>query len=90
VWGKDNFVSITKGASGSTEGSMAPCTPHSCCLTKIVQGLPKLWANVRALIEIFSQSVGASLGIGANPVKILLLGEERHSDSSEHLGYIAP
>jgi hypothetical protein len=38
-------------------------------LTKIVQGRAKLWANFRALIGIFSQSVGPSLAIWANPVQ---------------------
>jgi hypothetical protein len=37
--------------------------------TKIVQGWPKLWANFRALIGIFSQSFGPSLTIWANPVQ---------------------
>jgi hypothetical protein len=40
--------------------------------TKIVQGWPKLWANFRALINIFSQSVGPSLAIWANPVQFTL------------------
>jgi hypothetical protein len=35
--------------------------------TKIAQGWAKLWANFRALIGIFSQSVGPSLAIWANP-----------------------
>jgi hypothetical protein len=35
--------------------------------TKIVQGWPKLWANVvRALVGIFSQNVGPGLAIWAN------------------------
>jgi hypothetical protein len=37
-------------------------------LTKVVQGWPKLWANFIALIGIFSQSVGPSLAVWANPV----------------------
>ena len=38
--------------------------------TKIVQGWPiKLWANFRALVGIFSQSVGPRLAIRANPVQ---------------------
>ena len=37
--------------------------------TKIVQGWPKLRASFRALIGIFSQSVGPSLAIWANPVQ---------------------
>ena len=37
--------------------------------TKIVQGSPKLWANFRALIGIFSQSVEPSLAIWVNPVQ---------------------
>ena len=37
--------------------------------TKIVQGWPKLWADFRALIGIFSQIVGPSLAIWANPVQ---------------------
>ena len=38
--------------------------------TKIVQGWPKLWANFTALdlMGVFSQSVGPSLAIWANPV----------------------
>jgi hypothetical protein len=40
--------------------------------TKIVQGWPKFWANVRALIGILSQSVGPSLANWANPVQFSL------------------
>jgi hypothetical protein len=47
--------------------------------TKIVQGWPKLWANFMALIGIFSQSVGPSLAIWANPVQF-----------SFHLTEVAP
>jgi hypothetical protein len=36
---------------------------------KIAQGWPKLWANFKALVGIFSQSVGPSLAIWANPVQ---------------------
>ena len=36
--------------------------------TEVVQGWPKLWANFIALIGIFSQSVGPSLAVWANPV----------------------
>jgi hypothetical protein len=39
------------------------------CVTKIVQGWPKLWANFRALIGIFSQNFGPSLAIWVNPVQ---------------------
>jgi hypothetical protein len=39
--------------------------------TKIAQGWPKLRANFRALVWIFSQSVGPSLAIWANPVQFL-------------------
>ena len=39
------------------------------CSTKVVQGCPKLWADFRARIGIFSQSVGPSLAIWANPVQ---------------------
>ena len=42
-------------------------------LTKIVQGWPKLWASFRALIGIFSQSVGPSLAIWADPVQFSFL-----------------
>jgi hypothetical protein len=35
-----------------------------------------LWANFMALIGIFSQSVGPSFGIWANPVHFSLSGEE--------------
>ena len=41
----------------------------NACATKIVQGWPKLWADFRALTGIFSQSVGPSLAIWANPVQ---------------------
>ena len=40
--------------------------------TKIAQGLPKLWANFRDLIGIFSQSVGPSRAIWANRVQFSL------------------
>ena len=40
--------------------------------TNLVQGWPKLWANVKALIGIFSQSVGPSLAIWASPVNFTL------------------
>ena len=40
--------------------------------TKILQGWPKLWTNFRALIGIFSQSLGLSLAIWANPVEFSL------------------
>jgi hypothetical protein len=36
--------------------------------TNLVQGWPKLWANFKALIGIFSQIVGPSLAIWTNPV----------------------
>ena len=36
--------------------------------TKTVQGWPKLWANFRALIGIFGQSVGPSLAMWVNRV----------------------
>ena len=42
--------------------------------TKIVQGWPRLWANFRARIGIFKQSVGPSPVIWANPVRLYLLG----------------
>ena len=41
-------------------------------VTIIVQGRPKLRANFRALVGIFSQSVGPSLAIWANPVQFSL------------------
>ena len=40
--------------------------------TKVVQGWPKLRANFRAVLGIFSQSVGPSLAIWANPVHFSL------------------
>ena len=40
--------------------------------TKIVQGLPKLWANFRDLIGIFSQSVRPSRAIWTNRVQFSL------------------
>ena len=46
---------------------VSPLTTTTC--TKIVQGWPKLWANFRDLIGIFSQSVGPRLAIWANPVQ---------------------
>ena len=40
--------------------------------TEILQGWPKLWANFRALIGIFSQSVVPSVAIWANPVQFFV------------------
>ena len=37
--------------------------------TKIVQGWPRLWINFKALVGIFSQNIGPSLAIRANPVQ---------------------
>jgi hypothetical protein len=51
-------------------------------LTKIVQGWPKLWANFRDSIGIFSQSVGPSLAIWANPVQFSLFRRGRRSLST--------
>jgi hypothetical protein len=48
-------------------------------ITKIVQGWPKLWANFRALIGIFSQSVRPSLAIWANPVQFLFMQQLHRS-----------
>ena len=45
---------------------------RSSGLTNIVQGWPKFWGNFKALIGIFSQIVGPSLTIWANPEQILL------------------
>ena len=57
-----------------------PQTP----VTKIVQGWPKLWANFRALIGIFSQTFGPSLAIWANPVQFsLVLSEVRHNHAAD-------
>jgi hypothetical protein len=53
--------------------------------TKIVQGWPKLWANYRALIGIFSQISGPSLVIWANPVQ-LSLGEPDHAGAEQAAG----
>jgi hypothetical protein len=47
-------------------------SPRTYPRTKIAQSWPKLWANFRALIGIFSQSVGPSLAIWANPVQLSL------------------
>jgi hypothetical protein len=47
--------------------------PAARAVTKIVQGWPKLWANFRALIWIFSQRVGPSLAVWANPVQFSLV-----------------
>jgi hypothetical protein len=38
--------------------------------TKTVQGWPKLWANFKALVGVFSQSVGPSLAVWANSVQL--------------------
>jgi hypothetical protein len=46
----------------------------SLSATKIVQGWPKLWANFKALIGIFSQRVGPSLAIWANHVQFSFAG----------------
>jgi hypothetical protein len=48
--------------------------------TKIVQGWPKLWTNFRALIGIFSQSVGPSLTIWASPAQFSLQVEPVEGD----------
>ena len=53
--------------------------------TKIVQGWPKLWANYRALIGIFSQFSGPSLVIWANPVQ-LSLREPDHAGAEQAAG----
>ena len=45
--------------------------------TKVLQGWPKLWADFRALLGIFSQSVGPSLAIWANPVQFRSYAAER-------------
>ena len=45
---------------------------HAGRTTKIVQGWPKLRANLRALILIFSQSVGPRLAIWADPAHFSL------------------
>ena len=42
--------------------------------TKIAQGWPELWADFRELIGIFSQTVGPSLAIWANPVQFPFRG----------------
>ena len=45
-------------------------TPANAPVTKLVKGWPKLWANFRSLIGIFSQSVA----IWANPVQFSFAG----------------
>jgi hypothetical protein len=46
-----------------------PPAPRRAPQTKIIQGWPKFWGNFKALIGIFSQIVGPSLAIWANPVQ---------------------
>jgi hypothetical protein len=62
---------------------------HHCnvcgCMNENCTGLP----NLRALIEIFSQSVGPSLAIWANPVQFSLcgcMGPHRRGGVREHAG----
>ena len=45
--------------------------PDFVTQTEIGQGWPKFWANFRTLVGIFSQIVGPSLAIWANPVQFL-------------------
>jgi hypothetical protein len=55
-------IHVERAVPGATLGKVPPGT-------EIVQGWPKLWANFRALVGIFSQSVGPSIAIWANPVQ---------------------
>ena len=58
-------------------------------LTKIVQGWPKLWANFRALVEIFSQIVGLNLTIWANLASCsLMAGNNLGAVEERHLGLV--
>jgi hypothetical protein len=70
-WGKEHDERPSSKPAvwyrGSASISGTPST-----WTKIAQGRPKLWAKFKALIGIYSQSVGQSLAIWANPVQFSL------------------
>jgi hypothetical protein len=73
------------GAGRAAERESARRGPQSCLLeprrqTKIVQGWPKLWANFRALIGIFSQTVGPSLAFWANLYNFRSIGSHLQSN----------
>ena len=64
-------ISLLYGLSLLTGmGMFVAVRPGAC--TETAQGWPKLWANFRARIGIFSQTVGPSLAIWANPVQFSL------------------
>ena len=56
-------------ASGASHAVRAGPIGTVRARTKIVKGWPNFWANFRARIGIFSQSVGPSLAIWVNPVQ---------------------
>ena len=64
-------VQLPGAAAGGEAGLVTRCANRrrSAAVTKIVQGWPKLWANFMALVGIFTQSIGPSLAIWANPVQ---------------------
>jgi hypothetical protein len=68
-------------AAGAAPATRARVRPPRM---KIAQGWPKLWANVRALVGIFSQIVGPILAIWANPVQFSFgdLGCQRRSSAA--------
>jgi hypothetical protein len=70
---------ILELSSESADNNDPHCgKPGNAHTTKIVQGWPKFWANFRARIGIFSQSVGPSLAIWTNPEQVLLT--RRHEE----------
>jgi hypothetical protein len=80
-WGLALFCELLGSASIPRLGIWAPRNsfwgPSNILYTHSsyninVQGRPKLWANFKALIGIFSQSVGPSLAIWASPVHFSL------------------
>jgi hypothetical protein len=74
--GSGSSAGTTGGGGGSAAlGPASFCkqwSGHGHENENCTAGWPTLWANFRALIGIFSQSVGPSLAIWANPVQFSL------------------
>ena len=60
----------TRGPALARARSPGAGEQEPACAPKCVQGWPQLWADFRALIGIFGQSVGPSLAIWASPVQL--------------------
>jgi hypothetical protein len=83
-WGWTFVISLSAGAALYLGGGVRPRARSSTRANEnCTSGWPKLWANFRALIGIFSQRVGPSPAIWANPVQCSLpsfLGSGQHAD----------